>query len=324
VTVLVSSAGRRVGLIECFRRSAADLGLDARLLAVDRSWYASAFHLADDAFIVPGCDDAEFVPRMLDLCERNGVDLVVPTIDPELPVYAAAREEFESAGTHVVVSSPETVAIAADKVETHRWLTASGIPTVDQASVGRHEGWEYPLVVKPRYGSAAVGVAVVHGPAELEVAAAGEGEMVVQTLAPGDEYTIDAFVDGDGQCVCAVPRRRLEVRAGEVSKAVTVRSPRLEAVATEICETLPAASGPITIQAFAPDDHADLRVIELNARFGGGFPLSFEAGATFPRWLIEERLGIPSTATSEKWRSGLVMLRYDAAVFVDAPEGGPA
>jgi carbamoyl-phosphate synthase large subunit len=334
VTVLVSSAGRRVALLDCFRRSAADLGVDGRMLAVDRSWYASAFHAADEAFLVPGCADPDFVPRVLELCERHAVDLVVPTIDPELPVYAAARSEFESVGTRVVVSSPETVGIAADKVETHRWLTASGFPTVDQAAWGEsargeHESWSYPLVVKPRHGSAAVGVAVVNDPAELEAEAARGDELVVQAVAPGIEYTIDVLVDGDGRGVCAVPRRRLEVRAGEVSKAVTVRSPRLEGLAIEIGEALPGAFGPITIQVF--EDAGAARVIELNARFGGGFPLSHEAGAVFARWLMEERLGLPSTATNEKWRDGLVMLRYDAAVFVEAPgveapgaDGGPA
>jgi carbamoyl-phosphate synthase large subunit len=325
ITALVSSAGRRVELLGCFRRSMADLGLDGRVLAVDRSWYASAFHAADDAFLVPGCDDAEFVPRLLELCDSHQVDLVIPTIDPELPVYAAARSEFESVGTRVVVSSPETVAIASDKVETHRWLTVSGFPTVDQAALGEHDGWSYPLVVKPRYGSGALGVTVVSRAAELEVATARGEEMVVQTVAPGREYTIDALVDGDGRCVCAVPRRRLEVRAGEVSKAVTVRSARLEAIAVDICEALPGAYGPVAIQVFAsddPDEGDDLQVIELNARFGGGFPLAFEAGAVFPRWLLEERLGIPSTATNEKWRSGVVMLRYDAAVFVEAPDAG--
>jgi carbamoyl-phosphate synthase large subunit len=129
------------------------------------------------------------------------------------------------------------------------------------------------------------------------------------------------LADRDGRCVCAVPRRRIEVRAGEVSKGVTVRSPRLQDLAARICAALPGAFGTITIQVFVdgePDDpDADLAVIEINARYGGGFPLALEAGAEFPRWQLEELLGLPSTAQADRWRDGLVMLRYDAAVFVD-------
>ena len=87
-----------------------------------------------------------------------------------------------------------------------------------------------------------------------------------------------------------------------------------------MCEAGPGAYGALNVQVFvAGDVHepASLAVIEINARYGGGFPLSLEAGADFPRWMLEELLGLPTTASPDDWRSGLVMLRYDAAVFVD-------
>jgi carbamoyl-phosphate synthase large subunit len=322
LTVLVSSAGRRVELLRGFRAALAAAGLAGRVLAADRSWYSSAFHEADEGVLVPSCDDDAFVPAVLDLCEKHAVDLIVPTIDPELPVYAAARERFAAAGVTVAVSAAETVGIAADKVRTHAWLVEQGLPTVRQAGVdvvrSDPPGWPFPLVVKPRFGSAGIGVAVVHDRDALDVAVRGD-EVVVQEVAQGHEHTIDLLVDSAGRCVSAVPRRRLEVRAGEVSKAVTVRSPALEDVAARVGEALPGAYGPLTVQVFATDDD-ELAVIEVNARFGGGFPLAREAGADHPRWLVEEVAGLPSTADAGAWRPGLVMLRYDAALFVD--EGG--
>jgi len=318
-TVLVSSAGRRVELLRAFRQSLADLGLDGRVLAADRSWYSSARHSADAHFDLPSCDRPEFVPRMVELCSEQHVDLVVPTIDTELAPLAAARDELASVGTTIAVSAPGVVEIAGDKVATHSWLTAHGFPTVRQATLAevRDGGrcWPFPLAVKPRFGSAARGVAIVADGDELDVAARA-GEVVVQTVAGGDEYTIDALVDRSGRCVCAVPRRRLEVRAGEVAKAVTVHSPVLERLAADICETLPGAYGALAIQLFAGEGFTDPTVIELNARFGGGFPLSRQAGADFPRWILEEVVGLPSSAHADGWRDGLVMLRYDAAVFV--------
>ena len=324
-TVLVSSAGRRVELLRAFREALADLGLEGRVLAADRSWYSSAGHSADAHFAVPSCDRPEFVPRMVELCAEQHVDLVVPTIDTELPVLAAARDEFAAVGATIAVSAPAVVEIAGDKVATHSWLTAHGFPTVRQSTLAEVRAggrcWPFPLVVKPRFGSAAKGVAVVTDAKELDVAARA-GEVVVQTVAEGDEYTVDALVDRAGRWVCAVPRRRLEVRAGEVAKAVTVHSPVLERLAAEICEALPGAYGALAIQVFAGEGFTDPTVIELNARFGGGFPLSRQAGADFPRWILEEIVGLPSSAHADGWRDGLVMLRYDAAVFV-SDEGSP-
>jgi carbamoyl-phosphate synthase large subunit len=327
LSVLISSAGRRVELLRGFRAALDALGVDGRVLAADRSWYSSAVHSADAHYRVPACDAPDFVPRMLELCATQGVDLVVPTIDPELPVLAGVRDDFAAIGTTVSISSPEVVAIAADKRITHDWLATHGFPTVRQSTVAEVEGdptaWPFPLLVKPRLGSAGHGVAVVRDPVELQVAAR-DGDVVVETLAMGAEHTVDALVDRSGRCVCAVPRQRIEVRAGEVAKAVTVRAPTLERLAVDVCDTLPGAYGAITIQAFVGERPDDIAIIELNARFGGGFPLSREAGAYYPRWLLEELIGLPSTARSDGWEPGLVMLRYDAAVFVREGEDAGA
>lgn len=330
VTVLISSAGRRVELLRGFRRALASLGLDGRVIATDATWYSSAFHEADEGIVVPRLDDPGFVPFLLEACEKHAVDLVVPTIDTEMAAWVGSRDQFAAIGTTVSLSGGGVVDIAADKQLTHDWLVDNGFPTVGQATpdevLADPGAWPFPLIAKPRFGSAGIGVGVVRGADELAAAVRRPelGEMVVQSLAAGREHTIDVLADRDGRCVCAVPRRRIEVRSGEVSKGVTVRSARLQDLASRICAALPGAFGTITIQVFvdghpdepAPDD-ADLAVIEINARYGGGFPLALQAGADFPRWQLEELLGLPSTAAPDDWHDGLVMLRYDAAVFVD-------
>lgn len=344
-TVLISSAGRRVELLRAFRHTVesfwpADQAGTGKVLAVDCSWYSSAFHAADEAFLVPRCTEPDFIPRMVELCASQQVDLVVPTIDPELPVYADAVERFRAADTTVAISSPNVIAIAGDKVRTHDWLTDAGFPTVQQGSVAdvyaEPRAWTFPLMVKPRFGSASVGVTKVDDVAALEHVVAQwsnragsscdpSRDLVVQSVAQGVEYTVDVLVARDGDdaaqsALAAVPRRRIEVRAGEVSKGVTVHLPLLIELAQKVCTALPGAFGPLNVQMFYDEKTGSVAIIELNARFGGGYPLSFKAGADFPRALLQEALGMPITASLLDWRDGLVMLRYDAAVFVEGHE----
>lgn len=332
LTVLVSSAGRRVELVRAFRQAVTALTPRGRVLATDSSWYSSAFHEADEGVLVPRVTDPDLVPRLLELCEHHRVDLVVPTTDREMPVWVDARDRFAAIGTTVALSAAEVVAIAADKQATHDWLRANGFPTVRQGrpadALAEPEAWPLPLMAKPRFGSASEGVGLVRTREELELVSARDqartpmsdgtrGDMVIQSVAGGVEHTIDVLVDRSGRCLGAVPRRRLEVRGGEVSKAVTVRDDDLIGLAQGMCKALPGPYGALNFQVFADEASGELAVIEINPRFGGGFPLSHRAGADYPRWLLEDLRGLPSTASADGWQDHLVMLRYDAAVFVD-------
>jgi carbamoyl-phosphate synthase large subunit len=324
-SILVSSAGRRGALVAILRRTLADLGLDGEIVASDMTPLSSAAQLADRRVVVPSQGEPGFVDATLEACRAHDVRLLVPTHDGELPLLAAARERFAEIGTTVSISAPPTVAIGRDKALTHDWLAAHDFPTVRQAAPGdvlaAPDDWSWPLFVKPREGSAGIGVRRVADAAEL--ARAVDDDLVVQEVAPGREHTVDVLVLRDGRCVGAVPRRRIAVRAGEVEKGVTVRDPAIEDLARRVAEALPGAYGVLNVQIFVDPAQGDMRVIEINTRYGGGFPLAFEAGAHYPAWTIEEILGRPSSVT-DRWRGGLVMLRYDDAVFVEAADVGLA
>lgn len=319
MNILLSSAGRRVGLMGCLRDGLQRAGASGHVFAIDRACAAPAMHLSGGAWQVPGCLDAAFIGAVLDLARDRGAGLIVPTIDTELPVYAAALPAFARAGITIAVSDPGTISICADKRLTNAWLVENGFPTVRQSSaqqvLAHPDSWRFPVIAKPLGGSASIGVRMLTSPIQLRAAASERDDLIVQETAPGDEYTVNAYVSRLGRCVCAVPHRRLEVRAGEVSKGLTVKHRVMMRLAASIAEALPGAWGPLNIQMFLASDSA-LRVIEINPRFGGGYPLAHQAGAHFTKWLIEETLGQPIPAAMDDWQDDLAMLRFDDAVFL--------
>ncbi|MEW5755883.1 MAG: ATP-grasp domain-containing protein [Pseudomonadota bacterium] len=323
--ILITSAGRRVALVNIFRKALQELNLPVKVVAVDMSTLSSACMISDASFVVPCCTLPEYVQDLLSLCEEQNVRLVIPTIDTELPALAANRSEFAAKGVTVAVSSEETIKVAGDKVATHEYLLSREFPTVRQAL--HHEvvrdlrRWSFPLIAKPRYGNSSRGVRYLYSPSEL-IERTDEDDYIIQAVAEGVEYTVDVYVDDAGRCRCAVPRQRIEVRAGEVSKAMTSHIPVLEDLATRVVEGLPGAYGVLNVQIFWDSATESATIIEINARFGGGYPLSDFAGAHFARWMIEELCGLPSTVSTNKWRSGIVMLRYDEAIFVEAQSVG--
>jgi carbamoyl-phosphate synthase large subunit len=130
------------------------------------------------------------------------------------------------------------------------------------------------------------------------------------------EFTADCFYDQKGMLKCAVPRLRIETRGGEISKGVTKNNELTEFIFEKL-GFLEGARGVLTWQFFFGKKSKKIFGIELNPRFGGGFPLSYEAGANYPGWLIEEYLFGKRIKEFHSWQENLGMLRYDMEFFFD-------
>lgn len=310
--VLISSAGRRAALLGAFREAGAG-AVHACDLNPDLS---AACRLADTAHTVPRCDAPGFVEAVEAIVRDNGIRLVVPTIDTELPAYAEAAGRFAALGARVHVSDPATIAVVRDKQLTMQVLGAAGVPVPETRTEAELRadpqalGW--PVFAKPSGGSASRGLAVYRSADELP-----EGfpePMIFQTRLSGPEYTVNIFVDQAGELRCAIPHLRLQTRAGEVEKGRTERRADLAAIARKVAAALPGARGVLCFQVIDDPRHGPC-VFEVNARFGGGYPLAHQAGARFADWLLDEIEGRPCRA-HDGWREGVTMLRYDDAVFL--------
>jgi carbamoyl-phosphate synthase large subunit len=316
MNILVSSAGRRVQLLECFRDSAAALAIPMRVVAVDLNPNLSpACHMADARFRVPPCSAINFIPDLLHLCRKEKIEILVPTIDTELMVLSENETRFAEVGCRVVVSLPDVIRLARDKLLTSATIAASGVAVPKTITIAefkrRPEQLRWPVIAKPNAGSSSIGI--VRAARPEEVCAIEEEDYIVQELWEGREYTVNIFFDREGRLVCAVPHWRIETRSGEVSKGRTEDIAVLRETARKLAACLKGARGALCFQAIVTGNH-DCGVFEINARFGGGYPLAHRAGAKFTTWLLEETLGLPSTG-SDTWKSGVTMLRYDTAVF---------
>ncbi|HVF93155.1 MAG TPA: ATP-grasp domain-containing protein [Sphingomonas sp.] len=316
--MLISSAGRRVSLLRCFRTEAESLGIDLTVLATDLKpeWSAACVE-ADQALAVPVAGSDAFIPYMLKVCEREQIGLIIPTIDTELLAFSHAREDFAAIGTAVAVSDASVVEMARDKFATAAFLKSAGLPTprtetIEQMLVFDQE-WNWPVLAKPRGGSSSRGIHRVADSDELARFVADE-PYIIQEIMRGREFTVNLYFDRGGTLHAVVPHERLRVRAGEVEKGATSRDPTMCSLGWQLGSKLEGAAGVLCFQAFLSDS-GESSIFEINARFGGGYPLVHWAGAPFARWLLEEALGLESSA-GDHWRPDALMLRFDDAVFL--------
>ena len=316
--VLFGCIGRRVELLRAFRRAAETLDIELEVHGADATRFSPAMHRVDKAHLVPTISSGGYMDALLALVRRRKIDLLVPLIDNELPLMAATRDRFAEVGCTTLISSEAVVQTCRDKLATYSALKQAGIdtpPTRTWNEAAKRKKHRFPYFLKPRFGSAATGNYVVRTPDELHTFGRRVHDAIVQDFVEGAEHTLDVYTGLDGKPRCVVPRKRLEVRSGEVSKGLIVKDPAIMAVGRRVAEMLAECRGVITVQCIVTPQKR-IRVIEINPRFGGGVPLSIHAGADFPKWILMELLGRKPRINPTGYRDDLAMLRYDDSVFL--------
>jgi carbamoyl-phosphate synthase large subunit len=327
LNVLFTCIGRRVSLLESFRRAAKQLKINASLLGTDTTELSPALQLCDQRFSVKPTTHADYIKQLLSIVKANQVKLLVPTVDLDLKLLAQNKPKFASFGCRVLVSDPEVIDICQDKRKTYKFLLKNSFDTPATVSintalknskssiVNSKSETRFPLFLKPWDGYAGRGNAIVNNRKELLFYSKRIPNAICQELVKGTEYTCDVYVDFGMKVRSVVPRRRIEVRAGEVSKGQVVKNARIMNEAAALVEKLGAGPGVITLQLFLTGD-GRVKYIEINPRFGGGAPLSIKAGADFPKWILQELTGRKPNIRPDGIKDGLIMLRYDSEVWL--------
>jgi len=313
--ILITSAGRRVELVEAFIHASTLSKVQAKVYCTDiHPELSPACQVADGAFKVPRVSDEGYVGALLKICEENNIGLIIPTIDTELTILAKIRRSFFEKGIEVVISDEELVSSCRDKRKTSALFDSLQI---DQPAILDIENLSFPCFCKPYDGSCSIGAIPIFSAADLTKDIIENPRNMFMELVPKSfsEYTIDAYYSRDGSLKCLVPRKRLEVRAGEVSKGVTRKNFVYDYLFSKI-QRVKGVRGCITFQLFVNEETESVKGLEINPRFGGGYPLAHNAGATFTDWLIKEYLENEEICFNDNWEPDLLMLRYDAKVLI--------
>lgn len=318
LNILFTSSGRRVELVKHFRNTMKKMGIEGKILTTDLKDSSPAGKVSDVHIIVPRVTSDEYIPQLIELCKENEIDLLIPLIDTELIILARNKSLFEEIGVKLLISDLKTHEICNDKILTAKFFEQNNIDAPKVYSIKEQLSnfqSTSKLLIKPAKGSSGIGVHKIKTLEELEFYSKNLNEPILQELIDGEEYTIDVFTDLSGEVLTVVPRLRIETRAGEVSKGKTIRNHLLIEKATEVVNALPNAFGCITVQCFLTSDN-QVKFIEINPRFGGGAPLSLAAGADYAKYLMETLLEKNQSFEINNWQQNLLMLRYDAAIFL--------
>lgn len=309
--ILLTSIGKRIELINHLKSK-------AKVIGVDCSTLNPAKEFVDSFYLIPRATDPKYPDALTEICKKEKADYLIPLYEGEFSVLNECRDQIEKAGTKLLLSDAHIIDICKNKFSTARFFLKYDIPApiTYAASIEKDlKQIKYPVVMKPQDGMGSEGVHIIEDEEALLFYARRTEGYIVQECLKGKEYTIDILCDDKGKIIYLIPRERLEVRGGEVSKSKVVFSSEVENLCRKVMDCLNKEGyvvGPFTLQCFLSDDNT-AKMLEINPRFGGGVPLSFAAGADYVgalECMLKGQETVPNAIEE------LTMLRYDSSVFI--------
>lgn len=314
--ILITSAGRRVSLVKSFQKELNRIDASSKVFACDsQPFLSSAAQIADSFFSTYLFSDKRYIDDLLNKCKEYQIVLIIPTIDTELVLLAENRKLFLENGITIVVSDEYFIEIGEDKIKTAEFFKNHNLAS---PKVYDKNNYKLPFFVKPINGSNSVDNFIVKTKSDIiDYFFENDSLYFFEYLDHDfhDEYTCDLYYDKNGKLKCVIPRKRIEVRGGEVSKGITKKNKIKDFLESNFSK-IEGARGCITIQLFMNTKTDNILGIEINPRFGGGYPLSYLAGGNFPKWIIEEYILNKEIDFCNDWEDNLLMLRYDDEVLV--------
>ena len=321
--ILLTSAGRRSYLVRYFKEA---IGKDGLVHAAN-SEESPALFVADRSVLTPLIYDKEYIPFLLNYCRENQISLLISLFDIDLPILAAHRKAFSDIGVLLAISEEETVRICNDKWETYQFLCRNHLPSpktylsLEEAEMAIERGAvSWPLMVKPRWGMGSLSIFQADDKEELRVfyrkalakihssylhyeACQDEGACIlIQERLNGEEYGMDVINDLNGNYCNTIVKRKVGMRSGETDSAVTEENSELEKLGKTVSGLL-SHRGNLDVDVFLSG--GVYYILEMNARFGGGYPFSHAAGVDLPRAMVAWARGLKAAPDWLKARPGV-------------------
>lgn len=287
-----------------------------RTIGTDMEPDAIGRYLCDGFYRIEKPDHAEYLPGLLDICEKEEADVILPQNTAELQALAENREQFRKNGTAILVSGPDAIKTANNKALLLERAGTCDVPvpsfyrvsTFAQLEKNAHTlGWpEKRVVVKPPVSNGMRGVRIIYEKTDLKKMFYTEKpgslfctmsqlytilgdtfpELIVMEYLQNEEYTVDVLNVGQ---ICAVPRKRERIKMGITFSGVTENHPKIIEYSCTLAKNigLDFAFG----FQFKFDENNTPKLLECNPRIQGTMVLSTLSGANVIYGAVKAAVG---------------------------------
>lgn len=302
ITILMLGGGRRVSVAESLIKAGEKLGYEVNIIGYELEEKVP-LSLVGKIIIGLKWNEEGVIQDVVRVAIQNEVNIILPFVGGGVVVAARCKELLPH--VFIPVTAADTALTMFDKHLAAKAFKEAKLPIPKTYSIINAE---VPAIVKPKYGYLSRGVKVFYSLDNLMHLENLSDYLIQEYIENCKEYTVDCYINQQGEILVTVPRKRLEVMGGESTRTVTVREPRLEELSREVIEAF-SLRGPITLQYLYDPKKGRFLLMEVNPRLGGGVNCSVYAGAPIMEYIIRESLGEQLTPCTD-WKEGTLAARY--------------
>ena len=258
-----------------------------RIVSSDTNPISAGFYMSDAHELLPEIESKSYLSRLFEIITKHKISILMPSSGYDIYHYSKYKKKLLKLGALPVVSDVMTMEICRDKMQTYHHLSKKfdlPLTTLDSKKL---EG--FPLIAKPRYGKGSKGIVKIENPMDLRYIQSKQNGLIFQEYLPGTEYTIDVLSDLNGEPLIAVPRIRVQTKAGISTVGKIIKDENISETCKSIAKYL-KIKGPCCIQ-MKESNEGTLKLVEVNPRLGGGTIFTALAGANFPAMILDMAMG---------------------------------
>lgn len=302
ITILFLGGAKRVSIANHFKKAAMRMGYEVNIFSYELDENV-AIASVGKVIIGKKWKDENLLSDLKMNIDKFNINIVLAFVDPAISVISKLKELCPD--VFIPVSDIGLCNILFDKVLSAKWFSEHNI---SQPLYYTHsEDINYPVILKPRHGSASKGIVICRSKNELPNIDLNQ-YLISEYISDHTEYSVDCYVNRDGKVTSVVPRIRLETAGGEAVRSKTIKDATIIEESMKIL-TSGHFRGPITIQYIRDNSNGHIYVMEINPRLGGGVVTSIGAGSGIIEMILDEYLGKEVKPQTE-WRDNTLMVRY--------------
>lgn len=333
LNILFTCAGRRNYLITYFKEALKHKG---KTIAIDTNLSAPALMDADIGIVVPNITDPRYIKTLKSIVKTYHIKAIISLNDLELPLLSKYKKELELMGVKVLVSNEDIIETSFDKWKTYKFFKKLQINTpltflsIDEALEAlEQKNLQFPLILKPRWGSSSIGIETVENIRELKICyeflkiklqksilhdinpQSNDQYILIQEKINGEEYGLDILNDFNGKYYNSFARKKLAMRSGETDQAVSVINEKFSMLGEKIGSST-MHIGNMDCDFFVANEK--IYFLEMNPRFGGGYPFSHEAGINTPAIYLAWLQGFKDVSRYDNYIPNLTFSKCDRLI----------